>query len=407
MTLVGNKLTPVLVLNLSASLLLFLNLILYLLRTLDSEWWAADYEIYNDVDPATHFFAILCFCIYLGIYFFTLRRFFPRRINSIERRNLKTLFIIVISLFLVQIYFAIVYAVGIAGGSGKAPAIAYVLFLFSFDGVYYAYALKEKNKYRLIFASCVYIIGNIIRGWAGFIVFMGFIYFLRRGTIDRRRALLFLVAFVCLMPVLFVVRDIFRGGYSKFDFLQDSGLIGLELYSKYFVEALKLLLMRFDFYSNFIGVDRIYSDSLMAQMCSPLQENVLFKFYSYFDSQFDCRSLGSILPGSLYDFFLDTGTSYSIVSGFFALPLLSALNYLFQYIFVLCLCGFVFRYKMIKTEYICFFVFFVFLLLFQGWMYQFTYNIFGFFVGWMLSRMKWKAILNKSEISENFEAPRI
>lgn len=385
-----SRLTPALMLNLMASLLLLLNLLLYFLRTLDSGWWVADYETYSTVDESTHFWAIFYFCVYLAFYYFFLRRFLPKKEILIERRDLRGLFFLVIIFFAIQIYFAISYSVGVAGGSGKAPAIAYILFLFSFDGVYCAYALNEKNKLRLLIATSVYISANIIRGWAGFIVFLGVIYFLRRGSIDKRRAFGFTAGFVCLMPFLFVVRDIFRGGYSKFDFLKDSGFVGLELYSEYLGEAMKLLLIRFDFYSNFIGIDRIYTVSLKDRMCSPLQENILFKLYSYFNSGSDCTSLGSILPGELYDFFWGTGTSYSVASGFFALPIFSALMYFLQYMFVLCIFGYFFRYKIIKTEYICFYIFFVFLFLFQGWMYQFTYNVLGFLVGWILLRTRFR-----------------
>ena len=50
MTNVEYKLTPSSLLNIVASSLLILNLIIYLLRSWNSDWWSADYEIYNDID---------------------------------------------------------------------------------------------------------------------------------------------------------------------------------------------------------------------------------------------------------------------------------------------------------------------------------------------------------------------
>ena len=235
MTNAEYKLTLSSLLNIVASSLLILNLIIYLLRSWNSDWWSADYEIYNDVDAKTHFLAFASFVGYMGIYYLILRKIIPRTTQFVEKKNYKKLFYFIIIIISVQIYFAIVFSVGVAGGTGRAPMIAYVVLLFSFDGVYYAYALTEKNKFRLIAASGLYTISNIVRGWAGFVVFIGFIYFIRLGIVRKKQALIVLLSFTCLMPILFVVRDEFRGGYSKFNYLQDSGLVGVTLYWDYFI----------------------------------------------------------------------------------------------------------------------------------------------------------------------------
>ena len=376
------KITPIFLLNSIFFTLLTLNSILFVLRIYDQSWWIADYMSYYDVDFALHLKAFLFFILYLSIYYFLCLIFVTNiKTNHFERKNLRPVFIFVLIFFAIQIFMALYMGVGVAGGVGEAPLISYIVLLFSFDAFFYAYVLKEKNKNRVLFSTLMFVISNIVRGWAGFIIFLPIIYFLRRGSFRLKYILASIVSFVFIIPVLMVVRDYFRGGYSVFNFLVDEGLSGRELYLNYLVEAYKLLLSRFDFYSNYIGVYRVYNDSVGNLMCMPIQENIFYKVYQIVASPIECKPLGGILPGELYTFFIGKGTSYSIVSGFFALPINKGLGYFISYFFILILTLLLSSKFLVRKEYISLYLILVFMLLFQGWMYQYVYNFLGFIFG--------------------------
>ena len=376
-------------LKLLVGFFIVINFALFALRSQDSEWWIADSQFYRGVSSNLHIQAILYFIFYLSVYFGILRFFFERAGKRVERKDLSKLFWFVLFLFSIQIYFAIFFGIGVASETGRASSsIEYLLLLFSFDGVYYAYALKEKNKKHLLLASLFYTISNIVRGWAGFIIFLTMIYFFRRGKIEKRKLLVFFVAFVFVMPVLLVVREIFRGGISNLDYLAEGGLSGVDLYLKYFIESLRIILVRFDFYSNYIGVSRMGSQATSGGVCFPIQENIFYKFMVLIRWADSCIALGSILPGSLYSFFADKGTSFSISSGFFALPTEYSILYLLSYVFVLILTSAFVKFLMKFDEYKNFFLVFVFVLLLQGWMYQFLQSMTGFILGYFLSSMQ-------------------
>lgn len=153
--------------------------------------------------------------------------------------------------------------------------------------------------------------------------------------------------------------------------------------------SMKLILSRFDFYSNYIGVSQIFGGGLPGYVCLPLVENVFSKIVFYPFGGLDCISLGSVLPGELYEFFRDKGTSFAIVGGFFALPLEDALPYFLSYFSVLLVASIiVFRFINVRV-YSSFFVYLALVLLFQGWMYQFFYNFLGFLLGVFLQRFVW------------------
>lgn len=376
------KITPIFLLNSIFFTLLTLNSILFVLRIYDQSWWIADYMSYYDVDFALHLKAFLFFILYLSIYYFLCLIFVKNiKTNHFERKNLRPVFIFVLIFFAIQIFMALYMGVGVAGGVGEAPLISYIVLLFSFDAFFYAYVLKEKNKNRVLFSTLMFVISNIVRGWAGFIIFLPIIYFLRRGSFRLKYILASIASFVLIIPVLMVVRDYFRGGYSAFNFLVDEGFSGRELYLNYLVESYKLLLSRFDFYSNYIGVYRIYNESVGDLMCMPIQENIFYKVYEIVASPIECKPLGGILPGELYAFFIGMGTSYSIVSGFFALPLNKGLGYFVSYFFILIVTLMFSSKILVRKEYISLYLILVFMLLFQGWMYQYIYNFLGFVFG--------------------------
>lgn len=376
------KITPLFLLNSIVASLLILNTTIFGLRVYDVNWWVADYISYYDVDFALHLKAFLFFIFYLSIYYFLCLIFVTNiKTNHFERKNLRPVFIFVLILFTIQIFMALYMGVGVAGGVGEAPLISYIVLLFSFDAFFYAYVLKEKNKNRVLFSTLMFVISNIVRGWAGFIIFLPIIYFLRRGSFRLKYILASIASFVLIIPVLMVVRDYFRGGYSAFDFLVDEGFSGRELYLNYLVESYKLLLSRFDFYSNYIGVYRVYNDSVGNSMCMPIQENIFYKVYQIVASSIECKPLGGILPGELYAFFIGKGTSYSIVSGFFALPFDKGLGYFISYFFILIITLMFSSKILVRKEYVSLHLILVFMLLFQGWMYQYIYNFLGFVFG--------------------------
>lgn len=116
-------------------------------------------------------------------------------------------------------------------------------------------------------------------------------------------------------------------------------------------------------------------------MCIPIQENIFYKVYQIVASPIECKPLGGILPGELYTFFIGKGTSYSIVSGFFALPINKGLGYFISYFFILILTLLLSSKFLVRKEYISLYLILVFMLLFQGWMYQYVYNFLGFIFG--------------------------
>lgn len=70
-------------------------------------------------------------------------------------------------------------------------------------------------------------------------------------------------------------------------------------------------------------------------MCIPIQENIFYKVYQIVAVSVECKPLGRILPGELYALFIGEGTSYSIASGFFALPFDKRVGYFISYFLVL------------------------------------------------------------------------
>ena len=78
--------------------------------------------------------------------------------------------------------------------------ISYIVLLFSFDAFFYAYVLKEKNKNRVVVSTVMFVISNIVRGWAGFIIFLPIIYFLRRGSFRLKYILVSIASFIFIIP---------------------------------------------------------------------------------------------------------------------------------------------------------------------------------------------------------------
>lgn len=379
------------ILNFFLYLFIFANILLFALRELDKEWWFADYQIYSTTSGYVHFAAIFNFIFYVFSYYLIAALVLSRSSTTLVRKNLPNVFFTLVILYIVQICLALFEGIGIAGGVGVAPAWALPFLIFSVDGLFFAYALTEINKKRLFCSAVLFVLSNVVRGWAGFIVPAALLYIVRRGGIARKSLVLMFVMGILVVPILFVVRDYFRGGYSHFQLLVDSGFVGFLLLYEYIDVALKLMLSRLDLYSHYIGVYENFKSGIPPEACNPIIENIIAKIILYFQGGFDCKPLGGVLPGVLYEFFQDKGTSYSISSGFLALPILDAVLYFIPYIFsALLTCIIFFRVIQIR-EYSIFAIFFIILLLVQGWMYQFYYNILGLLIGVFLIRLKFVA----------------
>jgi hypothetical protein len=399
---------PQKLIEIAASIFFALNAALFFLRESDSEWWLGDYQAYAGVSFDLHARAFVFFTFYLAIFVAVLSACAKKAavecagiagsgkdaFRAASKGGTKFTFFIVFFLLVTQAALAIVDTVGVAGAVGDAPIYALPLLLFSPDGVYYAYALSDRNKNRFLAATLIYVLSNVFRGWAGFIVPLALVFYIRNNGFSKRELIFSALGFFVAAPILFVVRDYFRGGYSSYQLLTDSGLVGVSLLTEYSSLALKLILSRFDLYSNYIGVSQNFAGGLPDYVCLPIVENVFSKFILYPFGGLKCTPLGGVLPGELYKFFLDKGTSYSVVGGFFALPFGEAAGYFLSYFFVLLLTS-VIVFKVInKPRYSNFFVFLAMVLLFQGWMYQFIYNFLGFVVGIFLLKITWsKSIL--------------
>lgn len=366
-----------------------MNLLLFCLRSVDISWWSYDFQAYEDVAFNLHLAAFFWFTLYISIFSVLTIKLLRKRSPQVDKANLPKLFIFVVVLHTILAISAIAFNVSVAGAlENKLGSIAYIFYFFSFDGVYFAYALCEKNKKRLLFATLIFSLSNIARGWAGFIVYIGFIFFVRH-KLSLKMALKLALAFLTVTPVLLYVRDFFRGGIPLDEALGLSGLTGIDFYWAIFINSLEKMLVRFDFYSSYIGISSM-SEVDYQVMCIPLTENIGNKILIAVDFGSNCKPLPNILAGHLYQFFKDTGTSFTVASGFFALPILNAAIYLMSYLFVLVISTLIIRRYFNKADYVYFFILLVFFLLFQGWMYQYLYIFSGYIVGLLLVHIKLK-----------------
>lgn len=399
---------PKKILAISASIFLALNATLFFLRESDPEWWIGDYQAYDGVSSALHARALAFFLLYLAIFFAVLSACAKKvaadysgindnstdAVSARDKDGAKFAFFIVLFLLVAQAALALIDSVGVAGAVGDAPIYALPLLLLSPDGAYYAYSLSERNKKRLFIATLAYVLSNIFRGWMGFIVPLTLIFYIRNNGFSKKALIYSTIIFLAVTPILFAVRDYFRGGYSSYQLLIDSGLTGILLHTEYFSLALKLILSRFDLYSNYIGVSQNFGAGLPDHVCLPIIENIFSKLILYPFGGLECTPLGGVLPGELYEFFRYRGTSYSIVGGFFALPFGDAVAYFFSYFVVLILTSIIVFRVINKPLHSNFFIFLAMVLLFQGWMYQFIYNFIGFVSGIFLLKITWsKSVL--------------
>lgn len=396
--------TPIFLVVSLYGVFLLANTTLFILRSTGAEWWLGDALIYSGVDQELHTSAFISFLVYWCMFFFVSCVLFIKKGREMERKNLPFIFILLALFFVLQIYAALEYGLGVASSTGSVQnPLFYLLMIFSFDAFYYVYAVYEKNKSRYLVATFLFVTSNIIRGWAGFIIPLLLIVFLRRRSFSRKMGALLVISFVLLVPMLLLLREYFRGGNSYFYILQANGVSGVELYYDYFLYVLASMLSRLDFYSNFIGISQMASFIEGGDICTPIQENIIHKILITTGLSSECISLGSALPSFLYGFFSGRGTSFAVGSGFMALPLNSLVSYLMSYMLVLLGAG---LYAAISVRYLevkCIFVFLAAFLLFQGWMYQFVYNFIGFVLAISLIRLRSVLVTNARPNTENME----
>ncbi|WP_079223570.1 oligosaccharide repeat unit polymerase [Citrobacter werkmanii] len=376
--------TPKVFIMLVSSFYFIVNTILYIMRMISDNWWVGDYAVYDGVSSNINTEAYLFFLVYFSS-FFTICGLLYKKISvPAVRMDLKFNFYFISILFIFQIYAAVVYEAGKASSTGETSnTLLYLLFLFSFDAFYYIYAVLEKNKKRLFIASFLFVISNISRGWAGFVIPLFLIYLLRKKRIKLSNIIVLIIIAIMIVPILLTLRDYYRGGSggNVSELYNDEGFN----FFNYILISLKLIISRFDLYSHYIGVQWIQTPRVLSEICMPYQENIFNKLLLLALPLEKCVPLGSYLPSSLYPFFLGKGTSFSIGSAFFALPFYYIVAYAICYIIVIFM-AFLISRPFIRNDDMTVILLFLFsFLLFQGWMYQFIYNYFGFLLCSFLS----------------------
>lgn len=372
-------LTPRVFIILMASFYLIANTILYIMRTISSDWWVGDYAVYADTSESVNTFAFLTFLAYFIVFFILCLILYKKNKIKMIRWNTGIIFYFIILLFIFQIFSALYFDAGKASSTGvTSNFLLYLLFIFSFDAFYYVYAVIERNRIKLIVVTTLFIVSNIVRGWAGFVIPLLLIYLIRKGRFKISSLLIISFTGVLLVPVLLTLRAYYRGGTGP-DMSDISVGSSLNV-AEYIVFSLKLLISRFDLYSHYIGVSWISDSKSLASLCMPFQESIFYKPIQNIFLDNKCISLGSYLPSFLYDFFIGKGTSFSIGSSFFALPLDFMIIYSLSYLLTILLTFLVSRWVIRSDEMTIVLLFLVTFLLFQGWMYQFIYNFLGFLI---------------------------
>lgn len=381
--------TPKLFLNSIVMLLVFSNSLLYALRIWSDEWWVGDYVVYSGVEGFSHLRGYLSFLFIVGCFYLFCRLLLVRSL-SFEFKNLKLMFYVVVCLFLIQIFFALIFKVGVASSTGSVNnPIFYIVMIFSYDAFYAVYSIVEKNNKRLLIASALFVVSNIVRGWAGFILTLGVVVLVRKRELSHKSLVLLVLVFLMSIPILLHVRDFFRpDGYSMFTRLSDDGYSGFQLYREYFIYIIKTVLTRLDFYSNYIGIEWMYtSGANHDDICYPFEENLFKRIMVMLGFSSECLSLGTFLPNFLYDFFLGKGTSFSVGSGIMALPVHILIPYLLSYFIIFFITVIIMAFTNKNGGVLIYYIYLLFFLLFQGWTYQYIYHFLGVILGLLFTKI--------------------
>ena len=122
-------------------------------------------------------------------------------------------------------------------------------------------------------------------------------------------------------------------------------------------------------------------------ICYPFEENLFKRIMVMLGFSSECLSLGTFLPGFLYNFFLGKGTSFSIGSGIMALPAYILIPYLLSYftIFFTTIIVMIFANK--NSGVLIYYIYILFFLFFQGWTYQYIYHFLGVILGLLFTKI--------------------
>jgi len=365
-----------------AGTIAFLNILIFTLREIYPEiWWVGDQQFYVNTNFMLHLKSLCFFLFYLLILtVLSIFIFKNSNLKFIVKKNLYGFFIIISIIFIIYIYVSFYYKIGVASSTKNSAGLWQIVFYFiSFDGLFFAYAIVEKNSKRLAFVSILYSISNIVRGWAGFVLNLLIIYYIRnKPKISIKKVLIVAVLILPIIILLLFSREIFRGGTGLVELYNLQNYSGIEFYVQLLNHLLVKILTRFDFYSNFIGINTLNN---LGDMCFAYQENIFHKILLRIDLADQCKSLGSILPAHLSEWYLNRGTAFTVGSGFFALPFPVNIVYFYSNILVFFITTLLVRVFFNKYEIILFMLSFVYLLFLQGWIYQYIYIYLGFMMG--------------------------
>jgi len=359
-----------------------INVLLFVLRELSpSLWWEGEHQFYSDTDFFTHFESLLFFLFYLSL--LTISSLFilsNKKDVYIQKRNIPVQFFIISLLLFFYSLASFFYGVGVAASTENSAGSWQILFyLISIDGLYFAYALIEKNSKRLFIAGLLYSISNVFRGWASFVIMLVLIYVIRNNVkIEMKKVLLLVLCLLPTLAILLFVREFFRGGTGLVELYNLQDVTGFEFYFQLFNQLLVKILVRFDFYSHYIGINTLFNTE---NICYPYQENLFYKIIFRTGLVDECISLGSILPSHLADWYIDRKSSFTVSSGFFALPFEMSAVFFISNIFIFLITTLVIRFFFNKYEVKLFVIYLLFLLFLQGWGYQFSFNYLGFIIG--------------------------
>lgn len=368
-----------------AGTLAFLNVTIFILRENYPEiWWVGDQQFYINTNFLLHLKSLFFFLFYLSILtILSILIFKNNNLKFVSKKKLNRFFVLISIIFIIYIYVSFFYGIGVASSVENSAGSWRIIFYFiSFDGLFYAYAIIEKNSKRLIIVSILYSISSIVRGWAGFIINLLMLYYVRnKPKISIKKVLLLSILLLPIVGLLLFLREIFRGGTGLVELYNLQHYSGIEFYIQLLNNLLIKILTRFDFYSQFIGIETLNN---LENMCYPYQENIFYKILLRTDLVEPCNSLGTILPSHLSEWYANKKTSFAVSSGFFALPFHISIIYFYSNIFIFLITTLLIRILFNKYEITLFMISMIFLLFLQGWTYQYIYIYLGFIIGLFL-----------------------
>lgn len=172
---------------------------------------------------------------------------------------------ILLTLQLIYLIYCLLEGTGTAGIFYKSDnPLKYFFSLFNVDYIFLAYyCVHRKNrlfKYNLI----VYVLSNLVRGWAGIWLFLGFLelsFLYREGKISIRRIVFITAALLSFTPFIFELKNAIRlwaseksgtamlSGISEYIYLEKTSNL-----SQIFINSYNKIIMRLEQLSSVIVV---------------------------------------------------------------------------------------------------------------------------------------------------------